>query len=349
MINKYKNILKSVILTSLATLGTSPVPTMAAPMVVASKKESEASGENQTLSEQLNNGELMSAAEMSEAPAHGSHSSHSSHSSHKSHSSSSGGSSYSSGGGSGDGEKAATIVGATVGGALLIWAIVWLIKQCTKNSYYSSHNKNINHRPAYYYADRGERVNPYPSADVFEPEQAFEILNTPYSSYGRRELKPRSYGSDVDEMIDSLVANGVIRREDLVLYKNKPHYKYNRAVKKGVRKMNLRMGYKKSNRASIPFLKDLKAWRNKKNEWMTSLSDTEFSIFKDDNTSRAVAALLVEKGYLKDYDFEAFDAVKNRNNLLDAYHKFQKDSHINESENIDLKIISILYKLPSVN
>lgn len=87
MINKYKNILKSVILTSLATLGTSPVPTMAAPMVVASKKESEASGENQTLSEQLNNGELMSAAEMSEAPAHGSHSSHSSHSSHKSHSS----------------------------------------------------------------------------------------------------------------------------------------------------------------------------------------------------------------------------------------------------------------------
>lgn len=150
-------------------------------------------------------------------------------------------------------------------------------------------------------------------------------------------------------MIDSLVANGVLRREDLVLYKNKPHYKYNRAVKKGVRKMNLRMGYKKSNRASIPFLKDLKAWRNKKNEWMTSLSDTEFSIFKDDNTSRAVAALLVEKGYLKDYDFEALDAVKNRNNLLDAYHKFQKDSHINESENIDLKIISTLYKLPSVN
>lgn len=349
MINKYKNILKSVILTSLATFGTSPVPTMAAPMVVASKKESEVSGENQTLSEQLNNGELMSATEMSEAPSHGSHGSHSSHSSHKSHSSSSGGSSSGSGGGSGDGEKVVSIIGATLGGALLIWAIVWLIKQCVKESHYYIHNKNITPRPDYYYADRLERVNPYPSANVSDSEQVIEILNSSYSTYGRRKLKPRSYGSDVDEMIDSLVANGVIKREDLILYKNKPHYKYNRVVKKGVRKMKLRMGYKRSNRVSKQFLRDLKTWRNKKNEWMTSLSDAEFSIFKDNNTSRAVAALLVEKGYLKEYDFEAFDAVKNRKSLLDAYHKFQNDNHIDESENIDINIISTLYKLPSIN
>lgn len=344
MINKYKNILKSVLLSSLATLGTSPTPTIAAPLAIAGKKENESNGES--LTEQLNNGELISASEMAEASSHGSHSSHYSHSSHESHSSSSGSSSYGGGSGSG-GESAAIAIGATVGGALLVWAITWLVKKITYDTSYSNNNRSVYRKNSS--IDYNDDIYSHHSHSSIRTKKLSGTSIAVLDTLGSRELTTKSVGSDVDEMIDSLIANGAIKRKDIVLYKDMRHYKYNRAIKKGVRRMNRRLGYKRSSKASIAFQKDLKSWRIQKTNWISSISDTGIWIFADNDTSRAVAALLVEKGYLKEYDFEGFNDINNKNKLIESFHKFQNENNLKESEYIDLKIISLLYKLPSVD
>lgn len=352
MKDKHKVLLKSILLSSLAMIGTTPVSMQAAVASSISKKEEREAG-IADLSETLNSGVLSSSTGYDDTRAHSSHSSHGSHSSHSSsshsshsshsssshtshtsHSSSSHTSHLSSAGGgivfeggdytdyedwsgSNDGAK---VVAAFVLGAAATAGLVYIIKAIKK-----AHDRNVGYKKA----------NASYNHTKYSP-----------TKYGSRKITAGTIGNDVDEMIDSLIANGAINPNDLVRTPSYQHYKYSRAVKRGVKEMYRRMGQSPKRYATKDFLQKLKTWRIDRSIWEMEIGSTQIPL-DSINTLKALAAVLAEKNYLKEYNSERilFDDEKKR--ILKAYHEFQKEYYIKESNTISLYELGLLYKSSS--
>jgi hypothetical protein len=150
-------------------------------------------------------------------------------------------------------------------------------------------------------------------------------------------------------MIDSLKANGLLTNADLVQSKNPRYKKYNSSVKRAVKRMHVRMGRPKSKIASKQFLTDLKSWKVKRERYASLIKADILNLEFCEEALKAVAILLVEKGYLNKFDASNIMSSKEKKRILDAYHKFQRDNGLEESNFIDYRILAILYKLPTVS
>lgn len=168
---------------------------------------------------------------------------------------------------------------------------------------------------------------------------------TRYASnvYGSRQIASGTLGNDVDEMIDSLIANGVLKKRDLEYTSSKIHYKYNKAVKRGVKEMYRRMGQKPRKYATPHFLRSLKTWRIDRHSWEEQIGNTPILI-NEYHTLKALAAILAEKNYLNSYNVDRVLFEDERKRILKAYHEFQKKNGIPASDKIDLYILSTLYR-----
>lgn len=322
MKTSHKNLLKSILLTSIAAVGTNPAhASEVRPMVAISKNEHGQDSDNSSFSERLSSGVLASYTTPSEIEGHSSHSSHSSHTSHTSHTSSSG---Y---GGSG------AAVGATLGAVAGGVAIYYIVKAICKSAKKHKANKAMK------YGYVGS-VSSYSSSST-----NYTPIKREYAS---RYLEGGMIGTDVDEMIDSLIANGVLTRAELQKSRNPYNYKYNSSVKRSVKRMHVRMGKPKSKVASKAFLSDLKSWRKRKDNYSALINANDLNIEQNKEALTAVAILLVEKGFLKSYDIENIMDVDMRTKILRAYHKFQQNVGIPKSSIINVETLAKLYSLPTV-
>ena len=323
------SLLKSILLSSFAALGTNPAQASdARPIVAISKNEKEQENDHISFSDRLNSGILASYSNPSEVEGHSSHSSHSSHKSHTSHTSSSG---Y---GGSGNGEgvnaKDVGVALGAVGGGVAVYFIVKAICKSAKK-----------HR-----ANKARKIGYVGSVSSYSSRST---NYTPVKrEYASRDLHGGMIGTDVDEMIDSLIANKVLTLAELQESKNPYNYKYNTSVKRSVKKMHVRMGKPKSKIASKKFLSDLKNWRKKQNEYSALIYANSLNIEQNKEALTAVAILLVEKGFLKSYDMEKIMDVDMRLKILKAYNKFQQSIGIKESNIVDAQTLAKLYSLPTV-
>ena len=273
----HKDFLKTLLLTSVASIGGSQTSMAASAPIVAISKD-EMIGDNtanENLASTLSSSVLSPGTSFSEITGH---KSHSSHSSHKSHVSSSGGGYGYGGYGSSKSESskgAAIAGGAVLGGAVLYFVIHKIVK---------SHKKHK--------ANRAQRLY-----------QA----NATYSSYrlGTRELSPKNYGADLNEMIDSLISNDVLSRNDIqYTKKSNRFYKYNSKVKKSVKRMQRRMGYPITGVANVKFQTNLKQWKTARTKYNELIASDTININENQEALTAVAILLVEKGYMKEYNVD---------------------------------------------
>lgn len=350
----HKILLKSLFISSLAALGTTPTSSVAATIAAMSKKDNDSDSEYHTMSEQLSSGELANPSDMYLA-AHGSHGSHSSHSSHASHSSSSG--SSSSGGGGGGGGQALIVTGSILGGAAVITGLIFLIRYLTKDKYYSLRNvNNYNHGLPMW--DDGSRsyelaLGPTPTRSFGPNADSYmdnSLLNPKKNSYyGIRDLNKHSLGYDVEEMIDTLVSYGVLLPKDIRYDKQSSFRKYNKAVRKSVKQMKRRMGVNISANADKIFLKDLKDWKRKQLQWANDIRNNVIDLRNNEDALRAIAPLLVEKGYLKQYDASTIMEEETVETILASYHSFLTDVKLPECDIIDLNSLAILFNKKSVN
>ncbi|MBQ0022607.1 MAG: hypothetical protein KBT29_05155 [Prevotellaceae bacterium] len=181
---------------------------------------------------------------------------------------------------------------------------------------------------------------------------AYSSSSTNYTpikrEYASRDLETGAIGTDVDEMIDSFIANGVLTKAELKKSKNPYNYKYNSAVKRSVKRMHVRMGKKKSKYASKTFLSDLKNFRKRQDEYSALIYANALDIEHNKEALTAVAILLVEKGFLKSYDADNIMNADIRLKILKAYHKFQQSVGIQESSIVDVETLAKLYSLPTV-
>lgn len=318
MKSKDKLYLKALLLASLSSIGL-PVAQAAGTSATIARKESEGTdASTELVSETLSNGVLESHPSFGEVLGHTSHSSHSSHSSHVSHSSSSHSSHVSSGysGGSG-GSKNNMNYGLAalgiVGTVAFTFGTPYLIDHIIK-----THKKHI--------ATRKADINRY-------------------RVYGSRDLTKGIYGNDVDYMTDLLVQNEVLVNRP---YSGKwSHYKYNRRVARSVKRMQARMGRKRTGKASMTFLLSLQQWKNTRSKFVNALSNDTLDIAKDRNALLAVAILLVEKGYLKNYDAANIMSEGEKTKIIRAYNKFLCDKSLPETTLIDEKRLKLLISLPN--
>lgn len=122
-----------------------------------------------------------------------------------------------------------------------------------------------------------------------------------YRAYASRDLSSGMYGNDVDRMTDLLVENDVLNAWDRTVSHKWSHIKYNRKVKNSVKRMQARMGRKKTGKASKTFLMSLQQWKDTKNKLTTAFSKDSLDLKENHDALLAVAILLVEKGYMKNY------------------------------------------------
>lgn len=325
MKTSHKNILKSILLTSLVTLGTSPANSLGAtPSLSITKKEKD--DEDTYFSEKINSGILTNYSETSEQESHTSHSSHSSHSSHTSHSSHASSSGYSGEGSKINGKALGIGLGVSLGGAALYYIIHSICNYVNNhkknNNSYISNNANYASNYDKYY--RGERI------------------------YGSRDLKKGDFGTDVNEMIDSLVANGVIDKNEVKLSPNTFYKLYNKPVKRAVKQMYGRMGLEKRAIATKEFQLNLKDWKKIRRNYELIINLDRINLEKNKDALTAVAILLVEKGYLKKYNLQFIMSPKEKEKIIIAYHKFLVENELSISNYIDSVTLAKLYKLPTV-
>lgn len=329
MKQQHKDYLKTLLLTSVAAVG-GPQSSMAttAPVVAITKEETTRDNSaSEELSATLSSSVLSPGSSSSEVTGHTSHSSHSSHTSHTSSSHSSHASHYSSsGGGGGYGgsssknknyREAAMYAGAAVGTAVLSYVILKIIYKHKERK-----------------ARRISRRNREESA---------------FSTYwlGSRELSSKTYGSDQNELVNLLIANGVLSRDDVQLTKSHRFYKYNSKVKKSVKKMQRRMGLQASGIATVRFQTNLKQWKDRRSKVGSIMVADTININDNRESLTAVAILLTEKGYLKGYDIDSITTNGSKEMILDAYHDFLKDQDIPVSDDISLETLTALLKLPT--
>ena len=355
MNNKDKHYLKALLLASMSSIGITASHAAGA-STIAARKEREGSDTNiEMVSEALSSGVLESHPSFGEVLGHTSHSSHSSHgshtssshgshsshtssshtshtshtsSSHTSHTSSSGygngGSGYGNGsygggtyGGSTHSGSSAEVKGLLIGtGAVLAGVGVYaLVKHIIK-----THKKHVDAR----------------RTDINR-----------HRAFASRELSSGMYGTDVDRMTDLLIENDVLDGFDRTLSSKWIHYKYDRKVKHSVKRMQARMGWKRTGKAPKSFQMNLQQWKNTRNRFIVAASKDSLDLTQDRNALMAVAILLVEKGYLKDYDTDNITSEHEKSKIIKAYKNFLRRNQLPETTLVDEQRLRLLESLPN--
>lgn len=305
MRNKDKYYLRTLLLASISTIGM-PITQAAETLGTIARKERERSDAGtEIVSETLSSGVLESHPSFGEVLGHTSHGSHGSHGSHSSHTSSSHTSHVSSGydGGSGGSGNSTNIALTALGGLAGTVALTYLINHIIK-----SHQKHV--------AARKAEINRY-------------------RAYASRDLSSGIYGNDVDCMTDLLIDNDVLERLDRTYSRKWSHYKYDHKVKRSVKRIQARMGRKRTGKASTTFLTDLQQWKNTRQRLVNAATKDSLDITKDRNALMAVAILLVEKGYLKSYDANNIMSEHEKSKIVRAYYAFLRDNRLPETLLID--------------
>lgn len=319
MKNKDKHYLKALLLASMSSIGITASHATGTSGVIARKEREGSDTSTEMVSEALSNGVLESHPSFGEMLGHTSHGSHGSHGSHSSHTSSSHTSHISSGygGGGGGGNKVnSTKVAVTaLGGLAGTVALTYLVNQIIK-----SHSKHV--------AARKAEIN----------------RNRAFAS---RDLKGGIYGNDVDRMMDLLIENDALDRFDRKISHKWSHYKYNGKVKRSVKRMQVRMGRQKTGKASVSFLMNLQQWKNTRNRFIVAASKDSLDLTQDRNALMAVAILLVEKGYLKDYDVDNLMSEHEKSKIIKAYKKFLRRSQLPETTLVNEQRLRLLDSLPN--
>lgn len=306
---KDQHYLKALLLASVSSIGLPVVQASGLSGVIARKERESSNTNTELVSETLSNGVLESHPSFGEILGHTSHSSHSSHVSHTSHVSSG----YSGGSGGSGGKGNSANIGLTAlglaGTAALIYGMPYLVNHIIK-----THKKHITSRKV--------EMNQY--------------------SYASRNLSSGSYGNDVDRMTDLLIDNDALGRLDRTYSHKWSHYKYNRKVKHSIKRMQARMGRKRTGKASTTFLISLQQWKNTKQTMINSATKDSLDITKDQNALMAVAILLVEKGYLKSYDADDIMSEHEKSRIVRAYYAFLRDNRLPETSLIDEQKLNLL-------
>lgn len=354
-----KHYLKALLLASISAIGIPVAQATGMPGTVVRKEREGSDASIEWVSEALTNGVLESHPSYGELLGHTSHSSHGSHGSHGSHTSSSHGShsshtssshtshsshtssshtshassshtshtsssGYDNGGYSGlshggtthSGSRADT-KGVLIGTGAVVAGVgaYLLIKHIIK-----THKKHVTSRKA-------------------EMNQ--------YRAYASRDLAGGIYGNDVDQMMDLLIENDVLKQYDRKFSHKWSHYKYDHKVKRSVKRMQARMGRKKTGKASTVFLMSLQQWKDTRMNLMNSASTDSLDLLKDRNALLAVAILLVEKGYLKSYDADNIMSEQERSKIVEAYYAFLRSNHLSETSLVDEQRLRLLNSLPN--
>lgn len=321
MNSKDKHYLKALLLASISTIGMPVAQAAGASGTIARKEREGSNASTELVSETLSNGVLESHPSFGEVFGHTSHGSHSSHGSHVSHTSSSHASHTSSSYNGGSGSTSNSSKGAEVKGLLIGTGVVFagvgiyaLVKHIIK-----THKKNV--------AIRKVEMNRF--------------------SYASRDLSSGIYGNDVDRMTDLLIDNDALERFDRTYSHKWSHYKYDRKVKHSVKRMQTRMGRKRTGKASTIFLTDLQQWKNTRQRMVNAATKDSLDITKDRNALMAVAILLVEKGYLKSYDANDIMSEHEKSKIVKAYNAFLRDKRLPETSLIDEQKLNLLNYLPN--
>lgn len=318
MKNKDKHYLKALLLASISSIGM-PISQASNMSGYIARKEREGSDANtEMISETLTSGVLESHPSYGEVlghTSHGSHGSHGSHtsSSHGSHSSHTSSSSY--GGDSGKSEESTKIAVTALGGLAATIGLTYLVSHIIKK-----HNKHVASRKAE--IDRNR-------------------------TYASRDLKGGMYGNDVDSMTDLLIENNALDRSDRTFSHKWSHYKYNGKVKRSVKRMQTRMGRPRTGKASALFLTNLQQWKDTRDRLMTATSRDSLNLMEDRNALLAVAILLVEKGYLNNYNADDIMGEQEKSKIIKAYKDFLRRNKMPETTLVDEQRLRLLNSLPN--
>ncbi len=316
MKNKDKHYLKALLLASMSSIGITASHATGTSGVIARKEREGSDTSTEMVSEALSNGVLESHPSFGEMLGHTSHGSHGSHSSHTSSSHTSHISSgYGGGGGGGNKVNSTKVAVTALGGLAGTVALTYLVNQIIK-----SHSKHV--------AARKAEIN----------------RNRAFAS---RDLKGGIYGNDVDRMMDLLIENDALDRFDRKISHKWSHYKYNGKVKRSVKRMQVRMGRQKTGKASVSFLMNLQQWKNTRNRFIVAASKDSLDLTQDRNALMAVAILLVEKGYLKDYDVDNLMSEHEKSKIIKAYKKFLRRSQLPETTLVNEQRLRLLDSLPN--
>lgn len=320
MKNRDKYYLKALLLASISSIGMPVVQSAGASNYIARKEREGSETNTEMVSEALTNGVLESHPSYGEVLGHTSHSSHGSHGSHGSHTSASHSSHVSSGysGGGGGGSRnnnSSQIALTALGGLAATLGVLYLVNYIIKK-----HKKHV--------ASRKADINRY-------------------RAFGSRDLESGMYGNDVDRMTDLLVENDVLDSWDRTVSSKWSHIKYNRKVKRSVKRMQARMGRQRTGKASAGFLMNLQQWKNTRSKLVSGVAKDSLDLMKDRNALLAVAILLVEKGYLKSYDADDIMNEKEKSKIIESYHDFLNDNHLPETSLVDEQKLRLLNSLPN--
>lgn len=319
MRNKDKYYLKALLLASISSIGMPVAQAAGASNYIARKEREGSETSTEMVSEALTNGVLESHPSYGEVLGHTSHSSHGSHGSHGSHTSASHSSHVSSGysGGGGGGSRnnnSSQIALTALGGLAATLGVLYLVNYIIKK-----HKKHV--------ASRKADINRY-------------------RAFGSRDLESGMYGNDVDRMTDLLVENDVLDSWDRTVSPKWSHIKYNRKVKRSVKRMQARMGRQRTGKASAGFLMNLQQWKNTRSRLVSGVAQDLLDLNRDRNALLAVAILLVEKGYLKSYDSDDIMSEKEKSKIIESYHDFLNDNHLPETSLVDEQKLRLLNSLP---
>lgn len=348
MKNQDKLYLKALLLASMSSIGITASHATETSGIIVRKGRERSDTSTEMVSEALSTGVLESHPSFGEIFGHTSHSSHGSHGSHSSHTSSShtshtshtssshtshtssshtshtsssgyGSGSYGGGayGGSTHSGSSAEAKGLLIGtGVALAGVGVYaLVKHIIKN-----HKKHV--------ASRRADINRY-------------------REYASRDLSNGIYGNDVDRMTDLLIENDVLDGFDRKFSSRWLHYKYNRNVKHSVKRMQVRMGQQKTGKASKTFLMNLQQWKDTRNRLMTTISRDTLDLMENRDALLAVAILLVEKGYMKDYDADDLMSDDEKSKIIKAYKKILRRYQLAETTLVDEQRLRLLNSLPN--
>lgn len=327
MKNQDKHYLKALLLASMSSIGVTASHAAVTSHITARKEREGSDTNTEMVSEALSSGVLESHPSFGEVLGHTSHSSHSSHGSHtssshgshSSHTSSSHtshvSSGYGGGGGGGSKSNSTKIAVTALGGLAGTVALTYLANQIIK-----SHSKHV--------AARKAEIN----------------RNRAYAS---RDLKGGIYGNDVDRMTDLLIENEVLDRFDRTLSHKWSHYKFDHKVKHSVKRMQARMGWKRTGKAPKSFLMNLQQWKDTRNSFIVAASKDSLDLTQDRNALMAVAILLVEKGYLKDYDVDEIMSEHEKSKIIKAYKTFLRRNQLPETTLVDEQRLRLLDSLPN--
>ena len=319
MKNKDKYYLKALLLASISSIGMPVTQAAGASNYIARKEREGSETSTEMVSEALTNGVLESHPSYGEVLGHTSHSSHGSHGSHGSHTSASHSSHVSSGysGGGGGGSRnnnSSQIALTALGGLAATLGVLYIVNYIIKK-----HKKHV--------ASRKADINRY-------------------RAFGSRDLESGMYGNDVDRMTDLLVENDVLDSWDRTVSPKWSHIKYNRKVKRSVKRMQARMGRQRTGKASAGFLMNLQQWKNTRSRLVSGVAQDSLDLNRDRNALLAVAILLVEKGYLKSYDSDDIMSEKEKSKIIESYHDFLNDNHLPETSLVDEQKLRLLNSLP---